>query len=41
MSSEAAKKRAESYRKIAEELPEMGQDTVELVKKAVGENRRA
>ena len=41
MSYEAAKKRAEPYTKIVEELPEMRQDTVELVKNAVGENRRA
>ncbi|MFO0699499.1 MAG: DUF72 domain-containing protein [Nitrospira sp.] len=41
MSYEAAKKRAEPYTKIVEELPEMRRDTVELVKKAVGENRRA
>lgn len=27
--------------KIVEELPELRQDTLELVKKAVGENRRA
>jgi len=40
MSYEAAKKRAESYRKIEEELPEMRQDTVELVKKTVGEKRK-
>jgi len=41
MSYEAAKKRAEPYTKIVEELPEMRRDTVELVKKAVEENRRA
>ena len=29
------------YTKIVEELPEMRQQTVELVKKAVAENRRA
>jgi len=34
---EAAKKRAESYRKIAEEFPEMRQDTVELVNTALEE----
>ena len=38
---EAAKKRAEPYTKIVEELPEMRRDTVELVKNAVGEQRRA
>ena len=41
MSYEAAKKRAEPYTKIVEELPAMRRDTVELVKKAVGENRQA
>jgi len=41
MSYEAAKKRAEPYTKIVEEIPEMRRDTVELVKKAVGENRKA
>jgi len=41
MSYEAAKKRAEPYTKIVEELPEMRRDTVELLKRAVGENRRA
>ncbi|UVT18302.1 MAG: DUF72 domain-containing protein (plasmid) [Nitrospira sp.] len=41
MSYEAAKKRAEPYTKIVEELPEMRRDTVELVKKAVGEKRKA
>ncbi len=41
LSYEAAKKRAEPYTKIVEELPEMRRDTVELVKKAVGENRKA
>jgi uncharacterized protein YecE (DUF72 family) len=40
MSYEAAKKRAEPYTRLVEELPEMRQDTVELVKKVVGENRR-
>ena len=34
-------KRAEPYTKIVEELPEMRRDTVELVRKAVAENRRA
>ncbi len=41
MSYEAAKKRAEPYTKIVEELPEMRRDTVELVKKAVEEQRQA
>lgn len=41
MSYEAAKKRAEPYNTIVGELPEMRRDTVELVKKAVDENRRA
>lgn len=41
MSYEAAKKRAEPYNKIVGELPEMRRDTVELVKKAVDQNRRA
>ncbi len=41
MSYEAAKKRAEPYRKIVEELPEMRRDTVELVKKSVEEKRKA
>ena len=40
-SYEAPKKRAEPYTKIVEELPEMRQGTVELVRKAVAENRRA
>ena len=38
---EAAKKRAEPYTKIVGELQEMRRDTVELVRKAVAENRRA
>ena len=41
MSYEAAKKRAEPYTKIVGELPEMRRETVELVRKAVAENRRA
>ncbi|MEO7859906.1 MAG: DUF72 domain-containing protein [Nitrospirales bacterium] len=41
ISYEAAKRRAEPYSKIVSELPEMRRDTVELVGKAVGENRRA
>ncbi|MBX3306655.1 MAG: DUF72 domain-containing protein [Nitrospira sp.] len=40
MSYEAAKKQAEPYTKIVEELPEMRRDTSELVKKAVEENRQ-
>ena len=41
LSYETAKKRAEPYTKIVEELPEMRRDTVELVKQAVGEKRKA
>jgi uncharacterized protein YecE (DUF72 family) len=41
MSYEEAKKRAEPYTKIVEELPQIRQGTVELVRKAVVENRRA
>ena len=41
MPYEAAKKRAEPYTKIVEELPDMRRDTAELVKKAVGEKRKA
>ena len=41
ISYEAAKKRAEPYTKIVGELPEMRRDTVELVRKAVAENRGA
>jgi uncharacterized protein YecE (DUF72 family) len=41
MSYEAAKKRAEPYTKIVGELPEMRRDTVEIVRQAVAENRRA
>ncbi|MGQ0665559.1 MAG: DUF72 domain-containing protein, partial [Nitrospiraceae bacterium] len=41
MSYEAAKKRADPYNRIVEELPEMRRDTVSLVKQAVAENRRA
>jgi hypothetical protein len=41
MSYETAKKRAEPYTKIIQEIPEMRRDTVELLKKAVSENRRA
>ena len=41
ISYEAAKKRAEPYTQIVGELPEMRRDTVELVKKAVADGRRA
>ncbi len=41
MSYEAAKKRAEPYTKIVEELPEMRRATVDLVKKVVREKRQA
>lgn len=41
MSYEAAKKRAELYTKIVEELPEMRRDTMDLVKRAIAEDRRA
>lgn len=41
MSVGAAKKRAGPYTKIVEELPEMRRDTVELLRKAVAENRQA
>jgi len=41
ISYEAAKKRAEPYTKIVGELPKMRRETVELVRKAVAENRRA
>jgi hypothetical protein len=41
MSYEAAKKRAEPYIKIVEELPQMRHETVQLVRKAVGADRRA
>lgn len=40
ISYEAAKKRAEPYTKIVEALPEMRQETVDLVRKAVAESRR-
>jgi len=40
MSYEAAKKRAEPYTKIVEELPQMRTETVQLVRKALAENRR-
>jgi quinolinate synthase len=41
MSYEAAKKRAEPYTKIMEELPQMRRETVQLVRQAVREGRRA
>lgn len=41
MTNEAAKKRTEPYTKIVEELPEMRRDTVDMVKKAVEEKRKA
>ncbi|MBH0203165.1 MAG: hypothetical protein HP496_12935 [Nitrospira sp.] len=41
MTYEAAKKRTEPYTKIVEELSEIRQDTVALVKKAVGEKHKA
>ena len=41
ISYEAAKKRAEPYTKIVEVVPEMRRETVDLVSKAVAENRRA
>jgi uncharacterized protein YecE (DUF72 family) len=41
MSYEAAKKRAQPYNKLVGELPEMRRDTVDLVKKAIEEKRRA
>ena len=39
MSYEAAKKRAEPYTKIVGELPEMRRENVELVRRAVTDNR--
>jgi hypothetical protein len=41
MSYEAAKKRAEPYTKIVEELPQMRRETVHLMRQAVSEGRRA
>ena len=38
MSYEAAKKRAEPYTKIVEELPQMRRETVQLVRQAVSKN---
>ncbi len=40
MTYEAAKRRAEPYNKIVEELPDMRRETVAIVKKAVAENRQ-
>jgi len=40
ISYEQAQKRAEPYDKVVGELPQMLSDTVELVKKALVENRR-
>ncbi|MBH0201832.1 MAG: DUF72 domain-containing protein [Nitrospira sp.] len=40
MSYDAAKKRAAPYSKIVEVLPQMRKETVNLIKQAVGENRR-
>ena len=41
MSYEAAKKRAEPYTKIVEELPQIRRETVQVVRQAVSEGRRA
>lgn len=41
MSYAAAKKRAEPYPKIVEELPQMRRETVQLVRQAGGAGRRA
>jgi len=41
MSYEVAKKRAEPYTKIVQELPQMRRETVQLVRQAVSEGRRA
>jgi hypothetical protein len=41
MSYEAAKRRAEPYTRIVEELPDMRRETVHLVRQAVSEGRRA
>ena len=40
MSYEAAKKRAEQYIKNVEELPQMGREAVDSVRRAVGAGRR-
>jgi uncharacterized protein YecE (DUF72 family) len=41
MSYEDAKKRASPYNKVVGELPEMRRETVDLIKQATAENRRA
>ena len=41
MTYEAAKKRAEPYTKIVEELPQMRRETVDMVQKAIAQNRRS
>jgi hypothetical protein len=41
MSYATAKKRAEPYNKIVEELPTMRREAVQLVRQAVGAGRRA
>lgn len=41
MAYAVAKKRAEPYTKIIEELPQMRRETVQLVRQAVSEGRRA
>ena len=41
MSYEAAKKRAEPYTTIVEELPQMRREAVQLAQQAVSEGRRA
>ena len=41
MSYEAAKKRAEPYTEIMDELPQMRRETVHLVRQAVSEGRHA
>jgi hypothetical protein len=41
MTYAAAKKRAEPYTKIVEELPTMRREAVQLVRQAVGAGRRA
>lgn len=41
MSYEAAKKRAEPYTQIVEEIPQMQRETVHLVRQAVSEGRHA
>jgi hypothetical protein len=40
LSYEDVKKRAEPYTKIIEELPDMRRESVNLVKKAIAENRQ-